>query len=36
MVDRGWPDFRKPYAKTLPYLMQVRALDKSLVPGYRS
>jgi hypothetical protein len=29
-------DLRKPYAKTLPYLMQVRALDKSLVPGYRT
>ena len=29
-------DLRKPYAKEMPYLMKVRALDKSLVPGYRT
>jgi hypothetical protein len=29
-------DLRKPYAKALPSLMKVRALDKSLVPGYRT
>lgn len=29
-------DLRKPYAKALPYLMKVRALDTSLVPGYRT
>lgn len=29
-------DLRKPYAKAMPYLMKVRALDKSLVPGYRT
>jgi hypothetical protein len=29
-------DLRKPYAKAMPSLMKVRALDKSLVPGYRT
>jgi hypothetical protein len=29
-------DLRKPYAKEMPYLMKVRALSKSLVPGYRT
>ena len=29
-------DLRKPYAKAMPHLMKVRALDKSLVPGYRT
>src|SRR5438105_2813948 len=29
-------DLRKPYAETMPYLMQVRDLDKQLVPGYRT
>jgi Transposase DDE domain len=29
-------DLRKPYAKEMPYLMKVRALDKSLIPGYRT
>jgi hypothetical protein len=29
-------DLRKPYAKAMPNLMKVRALDKSLVPGYRT
>src|SRR5215208_4419958 len=29
-------DLRKPYAKVMPSLMKVRALDKSLVPGYRT
>ena len=29
-------DLRKPYAKMMPYLMKVRALDKSLIPGYRT
>ncbi len=29
-------DLRKPYAKAMPALMKVRALDKSLVPGYRT
>jgi len=29
-------DLRKPYAKEMPALMKVRALDKSLVPGYRT
>ena len=29
-------DLRKPYAKALPYLMKVRDLDGSLVPGYRT
>lgn len=29
-------DLRKPYAKEMPSLMKVRALDKSLVPGYRT
>ena len=29
-------DLRKPYANAMPSLMQVRALDKSLVPGYRT
>jgi len=29
-------DLRKPYAKELPYLMQVRDLDGSLVNGYRT
>src|SRR5215210_9578291 len=28
-------DLRKPYASEMPHLMQVRALDKSLIPGYR-
>jgi hypothetical protein len=29
-------DLRKPYAKAMPKLMKVRALDKRLVPGYRT
>ena len=29
-------DLRKPYAEVMPYLMQVRDLDKKLVPGYRT
>ena len=29
-------DLRKPYAEEMPYLMQVRDLDKQLVPGYRT
>jgi hypothetical protein len=29
-------DLRKPYAKAMPHLMKVRALDKTLVPGYRT
>jgi len=29
-------DLRKPYAEVMPYLMQVRDLDKQLVPGYRT
>jgi hypothetical protein len=29
-------DLRKPYAKAMPYLMKVRDLDKSLIPGYRT
>lgn len=29
-------DLRKPYAHTMPALMQVRALDGDLVPGYRT
>ena len=29
-------DVRKPYAEVMPYLMQVRDLDKQLVPGYRT
>ena len=29
-------DLRKPYAKAMPSLMKVRALDTSLVPGYRT
>jgi Transposase DDE domain len=29
-------DLRKPHAKAMPDLMQVRALDKRLVPGYRT
>ncbi len=29
-------DLRKPYAETMPYLMQVRDLDGNLVPGYRT
>lgn len=29
-------DLRKPYAKRLPALMQVRQLDGALVPGYRT
>jgi Transposase DDE domain len=29
-------ELRKPYAKALPYLMKVRALDGSLIPGYRT
>jgi hypothetical protein len=29
-------DLRKPYAKAMPDLMKVRALDGSLVPGYRT
>jgi len=29
-------DLRKPYAKAMPSLMKVRALDKSLVSGYRT
>ena len=29
-------DLRKPYAKAMPSLMKVRALSKSLVPGYRT
>ena len=29
-------DLRKPYAKAMPNLMKVRALDGSLVPGYRT
>jgi Transposase DDE domain len=29
-------DLRKPYAKEMPYLMKVRALNKSLIPGYRT
>src|SRR5947209_8294437 len=29
-------DLRKPYAEAMPYLMQVRDLDKKLVPGYRT
>src|SRR3989440_4262805 len=28
--------FRKTYAEEMPYLMQVRDLDKQLVPGYRT
>ena len=29
-------DLRKPYAQAMPALMQVRALDGALVPGYRT
>jgi len=29
-------DLRKPYAREMPALMQVRALDGKLVPGYRT
>ncbi len=29
-------DLRKPYAEAMSYLMQVRDLDKKLVPGYRT
>lgn len=29
-------DLRKPYAEVMPYLMQVRDLEKQLVPGYRT
>jgi hypothetical protein len=29
-------DLRKPYAKEMPALMKVRALDKALIPGYRT
>src|SRR5215210_5037583 len=29
-------DLRKPYASEMPHLMKVRALDKSLIPGYRT
>ena len=29
-------DLRKPYAKVMPHLMKVRALDTALVPGYRT
>lgn len=29
-------DLRKPYAKEMPDFMQVRSLDKRLVPGYRT
>jgi len=29
-------DLRKPYAREMPSLMQVRALDGDLVPGYRT
>src|SRR5215813_7930853 len=29
-------DLRKPYAKELPHLMKVRALDGRLIPGYRT
>jgi hypothetical protein len=29
-------DLRKPYAKAMPYLMKVRDLSKSLIPGYRT
>lgn len=29
-------ELRKPYAKALPYLMKVRDLDGSLIPGYRT
>jgi hypothetical protein len=29
-------ELRKPYAETMPYLMQVRDLDEKLVPGYRT
>jgi hypothetical protein len=29
-------DLRKPYAEVMPYLMQVRDLDKKLVSGYRT
>ena len=29
-------DLRKPYAKQMPHVMKVRALDKRLVPGYRT
>ncbi len=29
-------DLRKPYAEAMPALMQVRDLDGSLVPGYRT
>jgi hypothetical protein len=29
-------DLRKPHAKAMPDVMQVRALDKRLVPGYRT
>jgi hypothetical protein len=29
-------DLRKPYAKAMPSLMKVRALDGGLVPGYRT
>jgi hypothetical protein len=29
-------DLRKPYAETMPYLMQVKDLEGNLVPGYRT
>src|SRR5204862_2625816 len=29
-------DLRKPYASEMPHLRKVRALDKSLIPGYRT
>lgn len=29
-------DLRKPHAKTMPHLMKVRSLTKTLVPGYRT
>jgi len=29
-------ELRKPYAQTMPYLMQGRDLDEKLVPGYRT